>query len=188
MIKLMRPIFVIFALTGSFFQQSLAETSEPLASGFRAPRHWRLGLSVAGIMKQDFAPESAILFGPSSFWEFETSQRSSMGIHAAYRVSTDGAKLSQLGYGLILKHKLGEVSPEIQNNWYLSYGLLLQVIRAKDRQGTGTAHDTKLCVGKDFGGDKTWFLEASAHYSRLRYFNAEDINLDYFELVVGREI
>jgi hypothetical protein len=132
--------------------------------------------------------KSSLLIGPSSFWEFETSQRSSMGIHAAYRVSTDGAKMSQLGYGLILKHKLGLVSSEISDNWYLSYGLLLQVIRDKELQGTGTAHDTKLCVGKDFGGEKTWFLEISGHYSRLRYFGVEDINLDYFELVVGKEI
>jgi len=165
-----------------------ADTTDTVASESKAPRHWRLGLSIASLIKDDFSSESTTLLGPTSFWEFETSLRSSMGIHAAYRVSNDGSELSQLGYGLILKHKLGLVAMDIKDNWYLSYGLLLQVIRKKGLDGTGTAHDTKLCIGKDFGGDKVWFAEISGHYSRLRYFNSDDINLDYFEVVIGREL
>jgi hypothetical protein len=126
--------------------------------------------------------------GITTSWDFFTSSRSSLGIHAAYRHYSGDSSLGQLGYGLIMTHYIQPGSSTGISGWYLNYGLLMQVVRRRGIDGSGTAHDTKLSAGYDFGGERHWYAEAAYHYSRLRTFEANEANLDYAELAFGARL
>lgn len=177
----MPPLFSVFLRLGILFALGLptlsaaSETSE--ISVAKKGRAFRAGPSIMRFQDSEaFAGYGQSGYGLATLYEFVLNPRFSLGIDLTYRmISGDDQRASQLGYGLIMKHNVGA------GDWnpYIAYGLLLQVIRLEGVEGDGTAHDTKLCAGIDIYSD--WYVEASYHISRMRFFNTNAIRLDYLE-------
>jgi hypothetical protein len=152
----------------------------------RAPRVSSIVISTTKLLNKDIGDTSTGA-GLGVNWEFFTSERSSLAIHAAFRqyMGSLGTSTNQLSYGLLMKHMMQDTRGIHASGIYLNYGLLMQVIRKSGVSESGTAHDTKLAAGYDFGGNRHWSLEAAYHYSRIKYFETEPINADYAELALS---
>jgi hypothetical protein len=122
-------------------------------------------------------------------YEFILTPHTTLGIHLAPRYFPDRtAQLVQLGYGLILRHTF--LRPEAKLRPYLEYGLLLQLSWFPGYlTGTGTSHDTRLCVGFDSKWSKKvpMFFEIAYDYSRLSYFGQSSQPVDRIEIDLGFE-
>lgn len=147
----------------------------------------RIGLGTPILLAPPFDDQSnSTGASVSAVYERAITDRFSIGIDLAYRRFGGAIVLSQLGYGLLLKHGF-------ETGWgfrpFLEYGLLLQVTRRENVEGSGTSHDTKLGLGVE-GSVMTLplFVDASYHFSRLRYFETASTQLDYFDFRVGARI
>ncbi len=148
-------------------------------------RSLNLGLSYNYLLEQPFAETGQHAPGFAFSYNFIVKENFHLGISTALRRFGGQNRLWQLGYGLLLKHYLWYSA---EHSWhpYLSYGLLLSVSSQRNASGTGTAHDTRLTAGLDFElFSQLWFFEASYNFSRLRFFDTDSINLDYFEAMLG---
>ncbi len=124
--------------------------------------------------------------GPSGFglggeYDFVQSEKFSLGIDMKLRNFSKEKTVTQLGYGLIMKHNFREAG------YYLSYGLLMQALLKSNVKGMPTAHDTKLALGY-FGFPTNIFVEISYHYSMLRPWGGDQTNLNYVQLDIGSKV
>jgi hypothetical protein len=150
-----------------------------------AKRNYWLGLSTAKFVEDPFNEEHVIGAGVSTNYEVKVSERSSFGIHLAYRHFDGLRALSQMGYGLTILHRLNWLhTPWLTNA--ISYGLLMQVLRRDGVEGAGTSHDTRFAWHGILTQKQDWFVELSYHYSRLRYFEIDTAKVDYLEFTAGR--
>lgn len=150
-------------------------------------RSYRMGLSWNHRSSEALAGSRLEGVGLSSAYEFNLNPRFTLGINLDYRSFAGEQGLTQLGYGLLMKHQWNlniEGSREIRP--YLEYGLLMNVSRQKGRPRSGTSHDTKLGLGLNFNlADLPLFIETSYHISRLSYFEQNALNLDYLQMTLG---
>ena len=125
--------------------------------------------------------------GLTSTWERMLTDKFGFGINLAWRTFPAGQAMTQIGYGLVLKHYLnGEGARGEGIRPFLEYGLLLQISTLAGRAGSGTSHDTRLTAGADlplFGAPL--YGAASYHFSTLRYFENPSIDLNYLGLEFG---
>jgi hypothetical protein len=156
-----------------------------IATEFHYEKAWRVGVTSAQFIKQPFEQTDQLGHGMVGRYEFILKQRFHLGIQMSYRHFTGETTAGQMVYGLIMQHNLSDASHE-EGNFYVSYGLLMQVVRLKDMEGAGTAHDTRSALGYNFmsGSTKT-FIEVAHNFSRLRYFSTEQIWLDHIDLTFG---
>ncbi len=152
-------------------------------------RSWRLGPSIQTFLYDPFPYQRVSRVGTGLFgvYEFYLKPSFAIGINLSYRLFPGETRLHQVGYGLMLKHYLaGMNSPDSVFMPFVEYGLLLQINKLSNRQGTGTAHDTRLSVGTDFRiAKKIFFVEASYHYSRLGLFEQPGEPLHNLEFDIG---
>lgn len=157
------------------------------------PRSYRVGVSWNSALDDGFWGASPQAPGVLGVYEFNITPRFTLGIDLEYRRFLQGIskeKVSQLGYGLLLKHSLpgllsGGESPA---SWtpYLEYGLLMNVSRRDGEVRSGTSHDTRLTVGVDFLlRELPAFADLSYHYSKLDYFDQPRVDLDFVQLSFG---
>jgi hypothetical protein len=127
--------------------------------------------------------------GPSAVYEFLLSPRFSIGINLAYHWYLGQPQVSQLGYGLLLKHYFQQEQPRPGVRPYLEYGLLLSSTRISDRDSYAIAHDTRLTAGLDFVIFKSlpvvFCFDATYHLSWIGFFNNPSYNLMAAEFVLG---
>ena len=155
------------------------------AEGQAAKRNYWLGLSTAKFLEDPFDEEHATGTGLSTNYEVKVSERSSFGIHMAYRHFNGLRALSQMGYGLTILHRINWLqTPWLTNA--ISYGLLMQVLRRDGVEGAGTSHDTRFAWHGILSPKQDWFVELSYHYSRLRYFEIDTTKADHVEFTFGR--
>ncbi|MBI2602165.1 MAG: hypothetical protein HYW48_03835 [Deltaproteobacteria bacterium] len=153
-----------------------------LTSG--AKRDLRLGLSVGQLIEDKVGATTRTVVGPLFRYEFAIKPSLSLGIHAAYRYGKNERSLHQFVYGLVIQHYLNDRESNLP--LYVSYGLLMQVMKLGDVKGGGTAHDTRLALGFDFTLlESPHFFETAYNYSRLHYFNENQRNLDHWEFAYG---
>jgi len=152
-------------------------------------RSLRIAPSLQVLLYEPFPYQKISRIGTGLFGAYECFLKPSfvIGINLPYRFYPGQARLPQVGYRLMLKHYLaGMNSPDSTFMPYVEYGLLLQINKVSGRQGTGTAHDTRLSAGTDFRiAKKIFFVEASWHYSRLGLFEQTGERLDNLEFDVG---
>jgi len=187
-----RKIIAMGAVSWLFAIRAIAqETNDAQSkpSTPRAPRVSSIVVSSTKLLSTEVVGGNAGV-GLGVNWEFFTSERSSLAIHASYRTYSGemGTAANQLSYGLLMKHFLQDTRGLHAEGLYLNYGLLMQVVRLSGVPESGTAHDTKLAAGYDFGGARHWFLEAAYHYSRIKYYSTDPINVDYAEVAIGCRI
>lgn len=122
--------------------------------------------------------------GASAVYEFLLSDAFGLGMLLSYRRYGGADSASQMNYGLLLKHYLTGRHGDSGPRPYLEYGLLLLVTYRGE--GSGTSHDTRLGGGMDFTvAGAPLFAGAAYHYSRLKWFDGSDENLDYLEFTAG---
>jgi hypothetical protein len=152
-------------------------------------RSIRIGPSLQTMLYQPFPYQQLSRVGTGVFgvYEFYLKPSFAIGINLSYRFFPGNSRLHQVGYGLLLKHYLGGMSsPDSTFMPFVEYGLLLQINKVSGRQGTGTAHDTRLSVGTDIRiAKKIFFVEGSWHYSRVGFFEQTAEPLDNLEFDVG---
>ena len=152
-------------------------------------RSLRMGPSLQTLLYEPFPYEKISRVGTGVFgvYEFYLKPSFAIGINLSYRYYPGNATLHQVGYGLMLKHYLGGMkSPDSTFMPFVEYGLLLQINKLSTREGTGTAHDTRLSAGTDIRiAGKVFFIEGSWHYSRVGLFEQTAERLDNLEFNVG---
>jgi len=148
-------------------------------------RALNVGIGAHAFLQDSFGQSAPRGFSIPLDYEYELKPAFNLGIHLGYRFS---GEISQLTYGLLLKHYFQE-DPGTLVRPYLKYGLLFLVSRLAGREGAGTSHDTHLCAGTDFapwGGDSTlFFAEVGYHYSTLSYFEESAGRLDVIQVAFG---
>lgn len=152
-------------------------------------RSLRIGPSLQVQLYEAFPYEKLSRVGTGMFgaYEFYLKPSFAIGINLSYRIHPGQADLHQVGYGLLLKHYLaGTSSPDSTFMPFVEYGLLLQMNFLSNRQGFGTAHDTRLSAGTDIRiAGKIFYVEGSWHYSRLGLFDQPSERLDDLEFDFG---
>ena len=69
--------------------------------------------------------------------------RTALGIHAGVRAFPTAPRHLAFGYGLTIKHYVGNFQPNPRYGLYLLYGLLLQMNWLEGSSGSSTDHDTQ---------------------------------------------
>lgn len=145
-------------------------------------REIRLGLTYQSLFSDSFGSGIAPGPGASATYEFKITPGFALGINLAYRTYGGTPAISQLGYGLLMRHAFG--SGDFRP--YLAYGLLLHINSVGGRTGTATAHDTALAAGADFTAfSQKLFFEVDYHISHGRHFDSSTLNLSYGEAKLG---
>lgn len=176
----MKKLILSFTILFSFLSfQSHAED--------QLNRSYRLGLSQNFLHSSTLSQTAESGSGITGTYEFNLTPKFALGVNLEYRRFAGTEALSQMGYGLIMKHSLAslsEITPSLKP--YVEYGLLMNVSRIKTRPNSGSSHDTKLAIGANFKAfEIPAFIEVSHHISRLSYFEQEKINLDYMQICLG---
>lgn len=168
---------------------AIATPAAPPPKATFPTRSLRIGPSLQTLLYEPFPYQKLSRVGTGVFgvYEFYLKPSFAIGINLSYRFFPGEARLHQVGYGLMLKHYLGGMSsPDSTFMPFVEYGLLLQINKLSGRQGTGTAHDTRLSAGTDIRiARKIFFVEGSWHYSRVGLFEQTAERLDNLEFDVG---
>lgn len=118
--------------------------------------------------------------------EYFVSPRSALGIQAAARIFPAPPLHFAFGYGLSIKHYIGNLGRSKSSGLYLKYGLLLQMNFLEDRKGSGLGHDTLLAIGYDrTSGKVSPVIEVGYHLTALRGFDQEALSWPYIEVAAG---
>lgn len=146
-------------------------------------RAFRVGATLVQLTGDDF-PSVKSGGGVAGAYEFYVSPNSIVGINSEVRFYSGDPSLTQLGYGLLLKHPL---SPSEWGKPYLEYGLLMNVTRVSGTSGAGMSHDTRLAVGTDFHwNEKLWFADVAYHISHLTALGQSSMqDLNYLQISFG---
>jgi len=166
-------------------------TSGPaaLAAAEVKTRALKLGLSAQIFISQPFTGDTSQA-GPGviGVYEFLLSPRSALGIEGGYRQFFGADRISELVYGLVLKHYLLEPSPSAAVVPYLQYGLLQRIARQRGRQGAAVMYDAGLMAGADLYLLAPLFFELAFHVSHLTSLGDDSRNASYFEVVAGTRL
>src|SRR2546426_5364342 len=113
-------------------------------------RALKLGLSAQILISQPFTGDTSQA-GPGVIggYEFLLSPPSALGIEGGYRQFFGADRISELVYGLVLKHYLLQPSPSATVVPYLQYGLLQPIARQRGRQGAAVMYDAGLMAGTE---------------------------------------
>jgi len=164
---------------------------EPVAPAAAAAktRALKLGLCAQILISQPFTGDTSKA-GPCviGVYEFLLSPRSALGIEAGYRQFFGADRVSELVYGLVLKHYLLEPSPSAAALPYLQYGLLQRIARQRGREGAAVMYDAGLMAGADLHLLAPLFLELAFHISHLTSLGADSSNASYFEVLAGTRL
>lgn len=118
--------------------------------------------------------------------EYFVTARSALGIQAGARMFPAAPWHFAFGYGLIIKHYLGNLGSSKSSDLYLKYGLLVQMNFVDDREGSALGHDTLLAVGYDRRSDgPSPVFETGYHLTQLRGFDQETVWWPYAEIAAG---
>src|SRR5437016_4111107 len=152
-------------------------------------RALKLGLSAQILISQPFTGDTSQT-GPGviGVYEFLLSPRSALGIEAGYRQFFGADRVSELVYGLVLKHYLFEPSPAAAALPYLQYGLLQRIARQRGREGAAVMYDAGLMAGTDLYRPVPLFFELAVHVSHLTSLGDGSRNASYFEMVAGTRL
>ncbi len=159
-----------------------------VAASARAADHaFRLAPTYQLLTGSPFAGTGNDGTGITTTWERMLSDKSAFGINLAWRTFPSGQGLTQIGYGLVLKHYLNSQGVRGEGiRPFLEYGLLLQISTLAGRAGSGTSHDTRLTAGADFPLlGAPLYGAVSYHLSTLRYFENPSVDLNYLGLEFG---
>lgn len=146
-----------------------------------------LGLSYQYLFTDALAPASRHGVGFWASYEFHVSPRFLVGLPLAYRGYPGEGGAHQIGYGVTLRHLFS-------NDWargrkvypFIDYGLLQQQTFAPGHSGVAVSHDTRLGGGAVFGQlGFPLFLAASAHLSRLEFFDVETEWIPFVDVSLG---
>jgi hypothetical protein len=152
-------------------------------------RALKLGLGAPILISQPFTGDTsragAVVIG---VYEFLLSPRFALGIEGGYRQFFGADRISELVYGLVLKHYLLEPSPSAAALPYLQYGLLQRIARQRGREGAGVMYDAGLMAGTDLHLIAPLFFELAFHVSHLTSLGADSRNASYFEVLAGTRI
>ena len=189
--KRLGTLVLLTLLLFGFVEHSLAAEKSWLPEN----RQVRVGLSAGQFLSDDLGVRTQ-LFGPMLRYEFVINPRFHLGLQTSYRygnLETEDGKASkhlyQLAYGTVFQHRLGMA--EALSPFYVSYGLLMQVIKEEGVVGRGTAHNTRMALGAELSFAQNTavnFVELAYNYSRLHYFGTDEKSLDYLELNLGVRI
>jgi hypothetical protein len=155
----------------------LTHNSEAIQKSFR------LGYSLSYI-PIGFSQDKLSPLGIFSRYEFRLNKNFALGIQSNYRFYNGKQKLHQFNYGLVLQHHL---SNKLED-FYISYGLLMQMLKLSNISGYGVAHDTRFAIGYQLSSKNPYFIELAYHISRLRHFADDNKNLDHFTVSIGRAV
>lgn len=149
-------------------------------------RALKLGLSAQIFVSQPFTGDTSQA-GPGviGVYEFLLSPRSAIGIEGGYRQFFGADRISELVYGLVLKHYLLEPSPSAAALPYLQYGLLQRIAQQRGRKGAAVMYDAGLMAGTDLYLLAPLFFELAFHVSHVTSLGDDSRNASYFELVAG---
>ena len=152
-------------------------------------RALKLGLSAQIFLSQPFTGDTSQA-GPGviGVYEFLLSSRSALGIEGGYRQFFGADRISELVYGLVLKHYLLEPSPSAAVVPYLQYGLLQRIARQRGRQGAAVMYDAGLMAGTDLDLLAPLFFELAFHVSHLTSLGNDSRSASYFEVVAGTRL
>ena len=152
-------------------------------------RALKLGLSAQIFISQPFTGDTSQA-GPGviGVYEFLLSPRSALGIEGGYRQFFGADRISELVYGLVLKHYLLEPSPSAVALPYLQYGLLQRIARQRGRKGAAVMYDAGLMAGADLYLLAPLFFELAFHLSHLTSLGDDSRNASYFEVVAGTRL
>jgi hypothetical protein len=171
-----------------------AQDNPPPGAAAPAPpaaktRALKLGLCAQVFISQPFTGDTSQA-GPCviGVYEFLLSPRSALGIEAGYRQFFGADRISELVYGLVLKHYLLEPSPSAAALPYLQYGLLQRIARQRGREGAAVMYDAGLMAGTDVHLLAPLFFELAFHISHLTALGDESRNASYFEMVAGTRL
>ncbi len=140
-----------------------------------------VGVSATMLTSEPALGSRAVAPGVSGTYEFLVSPRFGIGLHASYRVHPTETRLSQLIYGALLRHRLGDPLGPLTP--FLEYGLLVSMNFLEGRPGSGIAHDTKLGGGAEFDClGQRWSAGLAYHIGRLGFFEAPALRLNAIEL------
>jgi len=163
-----------------------ADHSSSSPSPSHSPTANVIGLSVA--YQAPLSLEKSFPLGGGLFYtrEYFVTPRTALGIHAAARVFPQAPTHWALGYGLTLKHYVGNFGHSASDGLYLLYGLLLQMNFLEGRKGSATGHDTRLAIGYDWHSTGLApLVELGTHITQIRAFDDDTLWWPYTELVVG---
>jgi hypothetical protein len=152
-------------------------------------RALKLGLCAQILISQPFTGDTSQA-GPCviGVYEFLLSPRFALGIEGGYRQYFGADRVSELVYGLVLKHYLLEPSPSAAALPYLQYGLLQRIAHQRGREGAAVMYDAGLMAGTDLYLLAPLFLEVAFHISHLTSLGADSSNASYFEVVAGTRL
>ncbi len=118
--------------------------------------------------------------------DYFVAPRVAMGIQAGVRIFPSPPFHFASGYGLSLKHYVGNLGTSKGSGLYLRYGLLLQMNVLEGRSGTATGHDTNLAIGYDRESRTVNpVVELGYHITQVRAFDEDTLWWPYTELLAG---
>src|SRR5882724_3435152 len=152
-------------------------------------RALKLGLCAQILISEPFTGDTS-RSGPGviGVYEFLLSPRSALAIEGGYRQFFGADRISELVYGLVLKHYLLEPSPSAAVVPYLQYGLLQRIARQRGRKGAAVMYDAGLMAGADLYLIAPLFFELAFHFSHLTSLGDDSRNASYFEAVAGTRL
>ena len=152
-------------------------------------RALKLGLCAQILISEPFTGDTSRA-GPGviGVYEFLLSPRSALGIEGGYRQFFGADRISELVYGLVLKHYLLEPSPSAAVVPYLQYGLLQRIARQRGRKGAAVMYDAGLMAGADLYLIAPLFFELAFHVSHRTSLGDDSRNASYFEAVAGTRL
>jgi len=174
---------------GSVHAQGDAPPGPAAPAAAARSRALKLGLCAQIWISQPFAGDTSRA-GPCAVgvYEFLLSPRSALGIEGGYRQFFGADRISELVYGLVLKHYLFEPSPAAAALPYLQYGLLQRIARQRGREGAAVMYDAGLMAGTDLYRPVPLFFELAVHVSHLTSLGDGSRNASYFEMVAGTRL
>lgn len=118
--------------------------------------------------------------------EYFVTARSALGIQAGGRFFPAAPWHFAFGYGLLIKHYVGDFGSSKSSGLYLKYGLLLQMNFLDGRRGSALGHDTLFALGYDRTSDRpSPVVEVGYHLTQVRGFDQKTIWWPYTEVAAG---
>jgi hypothetical protein len=172
---------VLLGLLCAFFQET-AQAEEPPAVPTANVLVASLAYQAPSNLEKPFYGGGGVVYTR----EYFVTARSALGIQAGARIFPAPPLHVALGYGLSIKHYIGNFGKTASSGLYLKYGLLLQMSFLDGRSGSAVGHDTLLAVGYDRNSDGlSPVVEAGYHLTQVRGFDQETLWWPYTEVAAG---
>src|SRR3954468_9226745 len=183
--------FVSLVLAARLVRAQDNPSATPAASAVAAAktRALKLGFCAQILTSQPFTGDTSQA-GPGviAVYEFLLSPRFALGVEGGYRQFFGADRVSELVYGLVLKHYILEPSPSAAMLPYLQYGLLQRIARQRGKEGAAVMYDAGLMAGTDVFLLAPLFFEVAFHISHLSSLGVDSRNASYFEVLAGTRL